>query len=100
MLAEMLVAAGRAGAALDEVERAIAEAEERAWPIWLPELHRRRGEVLLALSAPRPDEAEACFGEALDLARNQRRSPLSCAPPPASPACGGAKAERTARATC
>ena len=38
---------------------------------WLPELHRRRGEVLLALSAPRADEAEACFGEALSLARNQ-----------------------------
>jgi predicted ATPase len=71
MLAEALVAAGRAGTALDEVERAIAEAEERVWPIWLPELHRRRGEVLLALSAPRTDEAEACFGAALSLARSQ-----------------------------
>ena len=77
MLAEMLVAAGRAGAALDEVERAIAESEERAWPIWLPELHRRRGEVLLALSAPRADEAEACFGEALNLARNQGSNALA-----------------------
>ena len=72
MLAETLLAAGRAGTALDEVERAIAEAEERVWPIWLPELHRRRGEVLLALSAPRMDEAEACFGEALSLARSQQ----------------------------
>ena len=72
----MLVAAGRAGAALDEVERAIAESEARAWPIWLPELHRRRGEVLLALSAPRADEAEACFGEALSLARNQSSKSL------------------------
>lgn len=72
MLAECLVEAGRAGTALDEVERAIKEAEERVWPIWLPELHRRRGEVLLALSAPRGDEAEACFGEALALARSQQ----------------------------
>jgi class 3 adenylate cyclase/predicted ATPase len=72
MLAECLVEAGRAGTALDEVERAIEEAEERVWPIWLPELHRRRGEVLLALSAPRVDEAEACFGEALSLARAQQ----------------------------
>ena len=72
MLAECLVEAGRTGTALDEVERAIEEAEERVWPIWLPELHRRRGEVLLALSAPRADEAEACFGEALSLARAQQ----------------------------
>ena len=71
ILAETLVLAGRTGAALDEAERAIADTEERAWPLWLPELHRRRGEILLALSAPRADEAEACFGEALTLARNQ-----------------------------
>ena len=77
MLAEILVAAGRAGTALDEVERAIAEAEERVWPIWLPELHRRRGEVLLALSAPRADEAEACFSQALDLARAQQSRALA-----------------------
>ena len=75
MLAEILVAAGRAGTALDEVERAIAEAEERVWPIWLPELHRRRGEVLLALSAPRADEAEACFCRG---ARPRARPAVAC----------------------
>jgi predicted ATPase len=76
MLAEVLVAAGRVGLALDEVERAIAESEARAWPIWLPELHRRRGEVLLAMSVPCADEAEVCFGEALTLARNLRSRSL------------------------
>ena len=97
MLAETLVAAGRAGTALDEVERAIAEAEERVWPIWLPELHRRRGEVLLALSAPRADEAEACFGEALSLARSQHSLALELRAAPVSPACGAGAVDRVAR---
>ena len=71
LLAEMLVQAGRAGSALEEIERGLAESEAASRRIWLPELHRRRGEVLLALKRPRVEEAEACFSEALTIARNQ-----------------------------
>ena len=76
MLAEMLVAAGRAAEALDEIDRGIAESEAGSRRIWLPELHRRRGETLLASPIPRYDEAKACFGEALTLARNQNSQTL------------------------
>jgi predicted ATPase len=66
---------GRAGCTqeaieqLDEALRLVAESGER---VWLAEMHRLRGELLLAAGvlASRA-QAEACFQQALDVARDQ-----------------------------
>jgi len=71
LFAEMLLAAARAKEALEQVDLGIAESEAAGRRIWLPELYRRRGEALLAVSKGRQDEAEACFGTALTTARGQ-----------------------------
>ena len=72
LLGELLLMAGKAERALEEIDRAIAESEAGDRRIWLPELHRRRGLIMQALRPPRADEAEASFALALSLARSQR----------------------------
>ena len=102
MLAETLVAAGRPGPRSTRSSGRSPRPRSGLWPIWLPELHRRRGEVLLALSAPRADEAEACFGEALSLARNQqsRALELRAATQPRPPVARGSGSTGRSRASC
>ena len=55
--------------ALDE---ALAAAEKNDDRCQEAELHRLRGELLLAESPDRPSEAEACFRLAIDTARRQQ----------------------------
>ena len=43
---------------------------------WEPELYRLQGELLLVLSAERHTEAEACFQQALNVARQQQAKSL------------------------
>ncbi len=51
------------------VIEALAQAREQAVGVWEPELHRLRGELLRLGPAGDAFEAEACFREALRLAR-------------------------------
>lgn len=69
MLAESYLRVGRAEDALRLISDALAVATSTAW--WIPELHRLRGEGLLALPAPRRDEATASFRRAIAVAQSQ-----------------------------
>jgi predicted ATPase/class 3 adenylate cyclase len=71
LLADALAARGRDKEgleALDEAATLIEETDERYVEA---EMHRLRGELLLAQSADNQLEAERCFHEALDVARKQ-----------------------------
>ena len=68
MLAEIYGLAGRYDEALDALDEAFAQAERCGIVFWNAELHRRRGELLLASGAD-DSAALACFEEALACAR-------------------------------
>jgi class 3 adenylate cyclase/predicted ATPase len=65
MLAEVHARAGRYDEGLRALEDAFGQAGRYGIVFWNAELHRRRGELLLASGAP-PAAAAACFREALE----------------------------------
>ena len=71
LLAKALAQAGRVGEGLGALTEALdrVAATEELW--FKAELHRLRGELLLALPAPHQSEAEACLHHALAVARDQ-----------------------------
>jgi predicted ATPase/predicted negative regulator of RcsB-dependent stress response len=71
LLARALAQAGRAGEGLGALTKALdrVAGTEELW--FKAELHRLRGELLLALPQPDPSGAEACFRQALAIAREQ-----------------------------
>jgi predicted ATPase len=58
---------------LAEALTLVAATEER-W--WEAELHRLKGVLLLQLANPEGPQAEACFQQALDVARSQQAKAL------------------------
>jgi predicted ATPase len=78
-LALLSEADGHAGQAdrgltwLDEALTVVHKTEER-W--WEAELHRLKGELLLALAADNHPQAEICFHQALEVARRQQAKSL------------------------
>src|SRR4051794_32187974 len=71
LLAEVQGRAGRAAVGLDLASEAVDQAG-RAKVHWIEaDLHRLRGELLLALPEPERPVAEACFLRALAVAREQ-----------------------------
>jgi predicted ATPase len=70
MLAEAFGQAGRYEDGLRAVEEAFAQTARCGIRFWSAELHRRRGELLLASGAPAA-AAAACFHAALECARAQ-----------------------------
>ena len=50
------------------------EQHEDRW--WEAEVYRLRGVLLLRQAVPQPEEAEACFQRALDVARRQQAKSL------------------------
>jgi DNA-binding NtrC family response regulator/predicted ATPase len=76
MLAEAHAAAGRPQEALEALDRGLTETEGSGLAYWTAELHRRRGEVLAAMSPDRDEEARACFWRAITVARGQRARSL------------------------
>jgi predicted ATPase len=76
LLAEAYGQAGQAEAGLqvlDEALTLVATTEER-W--WEAELHRLKGALLLLLQNEDVSQAEACFQQALDVARSQQAKSL------------------------
>ena len=69
--AESLAKVGRSEPALGVVTEALAAAEATGERFYAAELHRLRGELLLAAGHDRAETAE-CFQTALDIARHQR----------------------------
>ena len=68
---EVLLTAGRPRDGLAHLDRAIAMTEEPGVGLYLPELHRLRGECLLALDRTNREKARRAFTTARDIARQQ-----------------------------
>jgi class 3 adenylate cyclase/predicted ATPase len=58
------------------VSDGLANSRQTERPYYDAELHRLRGELLLLRASPAKDEAEACFHEALAMARRQEAKSL------------------------
>jgi predicted ATPase len=71
MLGEAYMRAGRADRALVTLDEALARSEQSGAHGEEPELHRLRGEAILACSSTASAEAEACFRKAIEIARSQ-----------------------------
>jgi hypothetical protein len=68
--------AGQPAQGLEAVTWALATIARSAGRWWEAELHRLRGELLLQHAVAPPGEAEACFQQALDIARHQQAKSL------------------------
>jgi predicted ATPase len=72
LLAAASAQVGRCEAGLTLLAEALAVANDTGEHRWDAELYRFQGEVLLACSAEHNPEAETCFHQALDIARQQQ----------------------------
>jgi predicted ATPase len=71
LLAEAYGKAGQAAQGVTTLAEALAVVEGTGERWWEAELHRLRGELLWQYPEARPEEVEACFQQALDIARRQ-----------------------------
>lgn len=76
LLAEVMGYAGRVEDGLKALDEALEMISQSGETIYLAELHRTRGELLLKHPNPNPAEAEACFREAIEIARMQKAKTL------------------------
>jgi predicted ATPase len=76
LLAEASAQVGQTTEGLEAVGEALATVAKSAVRWWEAELYRLRGELLLQHSAAQPEEAEACFQQALAVARRQQAKSL------------------------
>jgi predicted ATPase len=67
---------GQVDAGLRLLAESLAVVESTGERVWEAELHRLKGELLLALPAEKDAEAEACFRQALDIAHHQQAKAL------------------------
>ncbi len=72
LLAEVCAQVGQHEAGLTLLAEALALTNDKGERRWEAEVCRRKGEVLLARSAGHDAEAETCFRQALDVARQQQ----------------------------
>jgi predicted ATPase len=70
-LAESMAASGDHKSALAVVTDAFTTAESYGEHYWEAELHRRRGRILLAQSRDNRAAAEACYRQAIEVAKSQ-----------------------------
>jgi predicted ATPase len=76
LLAEASAQLGQTAEGLEAVDEALAMVPQSAARWWEAELYRLRGALLLQQTATQPEEAEACFQQALDIARRQQAKSL------------------------
>ena len=76
LLAEACGQTGQAAEGLTLLAEALAQAHKAGESWTEAELHRRKGELLLSLSADNHAEAEGCFHQALAEARRQQAKSL------------------------
>jgi predicted ATPase len=76
LLAEAYGQGKRYDEGLTVLEEALALTGQDASVIWEAEIHRLKGALLLARSTEHQVEAEACFHEALAIARHQQAKSL------------------------
>jgi class 3 adenylate cyclase/predicted ATPase len=75
-LADLCASGGRVDEGLSAIEEGLAMCEKSADRFSLPEFHRVKGRLLLTRSARNKAEAEACFKQAMDIARAQEAKSL------------------------
>ena len=71
LLADAYRKSGQPGEGLDVVINALAKVDQTDCRYYEAELHRIKGELLLMQSVPAEEHAEACFQNALKIARGQ-----------------------------
>jgi tetratricopeptide (TPR) repeat protein len=71
LLAEAHQHGGESKLGMQVLEHALAHVEETGEQYHVAEIHRRKGELLLESAPDQPSAAEACFVQALDVARAQ-----------------------------
>jgi predicted ATPase len=76
LLAEASAEVGQTAEGLEALAEALATLAKSRVRWWEAELHRLRGELLLQHAVAPPEEAEACFQQALDIARRQQAKSL------------------------
>ena len=76
MLAEACGKGGNFTEGLAVLAKALTEVEETGIRFYEPELRRLKGEFLLAVYPENPAEAEACFRQAVAIARRQQAKSL------------------------
>jgi class 3 adenylate cyclase/predicted ATPase len=76
LLADAYGQSGQTNEGLRILADAFTEAQNIGEPWWEAELHRLKGALLLASSMSHATEAEACFRQALDIARRQQSKAL------------------------
>jgi predicted ATPase len=76
LLAEAYAKVGQQEDGLSLLAEALATVHKTGERLWEAELHRLKGELLLPLSAEKHAEAEACFQQALEVARHQQATSL------------------------
>jgi predicted ATPase len=76
LLAGACARAGRLEDSLTALAEAQAFADASEERYWQPEIHRLKGELLLHRDLTNTRDAEACFHEALELARRQQARSL------------------------
>jgi predicted ATPase len=76
LLAEASAQVGRCEEGLTLLAEALAVTNEKGERRWKAELHRLKGEFLLARATGHDTEAETCFRQALDIARRQEAKSL------------------------
>ena len=67
---------GQTTEGLEALAEALATLAKSSARWWEAELHRLRGELLLQHAVAQPEEAEACFQQALAVARRQQAKSL------------------------
>jgi predicted ATPase len=72
LLAETFAQAGQISKGLQALDEGLATVAKSRARWWEAELYRLRGELLLRQAAAQPEEAEACFQQALAVAHRQQ----------------------------
>ena len=76
LLAEASATVGQTAEGLEALAEALATLDKSGVRWWEAELYRLRGELLLQHTETQPGEAEACFHQALAVARRQQARSL------------------------
>src|SRR5262249_40599106 len=74
--AEVCGRAGKIEEGLDALAEALRAVDDKGIGYYEPELHRLKGELLLARAPAKQADAEACFRQAIDIARRQSAKSL------------------------
>jgi predicted ATPase len=76
LLADVCGKAGKIEEGLAALAEALRAVDGKGIGYYEPELHRLKGELLLARAPESPSDAEACFRQAIDIARRQSAKSL------------------------